>query len=631
MSAFVRPLIAAALAGLLGLAAAFLLYALRPAIDFEMDRPLPSFVTGIHGMERDEAHTFAWTTDRVEIDLEGLNRSGAWFCAVRYRSGRGLEYPQPTVDVAIDGARVTRGDSAPDYQELAFRVPAAGRSGAEITLMVSPTFVPGTSDKRTLGVQIDRLGCRPEGLALPPQRALASAAGSAAFVAGVLAIAGLSLWGSMLVALAVGLGAATMLTIAGGAYGEYPHTILRVAMWTGVVTAAVMTALDRISREPLSSAARAACVISGVAVLLKLIALLHPSKPIVDAMFHAHRLDAVLAGQYHFTQKFIGGVEMPYAIGLYLFAGLWTWITSDHIALIRGVTAATDVAAGLLLYPIVLRAWGQRRTALLAVLAYQLPPVAYGVLGNANLANIFGQSMALVVMAAAVSWSLAPRQVASLAAFSLILAWALGSHVSTATTLVATLGALVVLYFWRGDLARRRSAMAIVIAVIVAAALAWFAYYQHFTGEFSAAFSRMFGGEGVSAAAPGTAEGYMGTGARIRDLISQAIDSAGWPLLILAIFGAIDLARAGVRDRLTSALAAWALVWLVFSASTVFARVGDEYVRYAAEFLGRINLATLPLVAILAARGANRKTLGFVGFAWAIALAVQNWLRWFGQ
>ena len=105
-----------------------------------------------------------------------------------------------------------------------------------------------------------------------------------------------------------------------------------------------------------------------MALWLKLIALLHPAKPVVDALFNAHRLDWVLAGKYYFTQPFIGGVEMPYAIGLYVFASLWTWITSDHTALIRGVTAASDVAAGALLYPIVLRAWGQRRTAVLAVL-----------------------------------------------------------------------------------------------------------------------------------------------------------------------------------------------------------------------------------------------------------------------
>lgn len=616
------------MAGLIGLAAVLIQYTLRPALVFDMDRPLPSFVQGIHGAERDGPLTFAWTAERVEIHLDGLNRAGAWFCTMRYRGdARGPGLPPPAVDVTVDDARVAGGESAPDYQELAFRIPEADRSGARIGMTIAPTFVPGGSDTRTLGVQVDRIGCRPEGLALPPGRAMAAAGGAAAFTGIVLAIAGVSIWGVLLVALAMGLGGAAMLTIDGGAYGAYPQVMVRTALWTSVVVAGLITALDRLARERLSSAARAVCIISGVALWLKLIALLHPSKPVVDALFNAHRLEWVLGGKYHFTQPFIGGVEMPYAIGLYLFASLWTWITSDHTALIRGVTAATDVAAGALLYPVVLRAWGQRRTAVLAVLAYQLPPLAYAVLGDGNLPNIFAQSMALVTMAAAVTWSLAPRHVASLAAFAALLAFALASHVSTATTLMATLGALSVLYFWRGDLARRRSAVAIVLAMILAALLAWLGFYRHFGNEFAAAFARMFSGE--TGAPPGMAEGYMSTGTRIINLLSQVVSGAGWPLLILAVFGAIDLVRSGVRDRLTSAVAAWTLVWLVFSASTVFARVGDEYVRYAAEFLGRINLATLPLIAILAARGANRPWLGIVMFGWAIALAVQNWIGWF--
>ena len=630
MFALVRPLAAAAVAGLIGLGAVITLYTLRPGLAFDMDRPLPSFVRGMHGAERDDAHTFAWTSDRVEIDLDGLNRNAAWFCTVRYRgSARGPNLPAPAIDVTIDDARVTRGEAAPEYQELVFRIPRAGRSGARIGLVITPTFVPGGADTRTLGVQVDRFGCRPEGLALPPRRALAAAGGAAGFTGGVLAIAGVSIWGVLLVALAMGLGGAEMLTIAGGAYGAYPYVLLRTALWMSVVVAGVITALDRLGRERLSSAARAVCVISGVALWLKLIALLHPAKPIVDATFNAHRLEWVLAGKYYFTQQFIGGVEMPYAIGFYLFTSLWTWITGDHTALVRGVAAAADVAAGALLYPVVLRAWGQRRTAVLAVLAYQLPPLAYAVLGDGNLPNIFAQAMALVTMAAAVTWSLAPRRVASLLTFAALLAFALVSHVSTATTLMATLGALSVLYFWRGDLARRRSAVAIVIAMVVASALAWFQFYEHFSNEFAAAFARMFAGQG--GAPPGTAEGYLSTAGRIGNLPSQLVSGAGWPLLILALFGAIDLVRAGVRDRLTSALAAWALVWMVFSASTVFARVGDEYVRYAAEFLGRINLATLPLVAILAARGANRRLLGIVMFGWAIWVAVQSWVGWFAR
>ena len=47
------------------------------------------------------------------------------------------------------------------------------RAGLILTIGVSDTFVPGPGDTRTLGVQLDRVACRPEAgqVALPPPRA----------------------------------------------------------------------------------------------------------------------------------------------------------------------------------------------------------------------------------------------------------------------------------------------------------------------------------------------------------------------------------------------------------------------------------------------------------------------------
>ena len=149
----------------------------------------------------------------------------------------------------------------------------------------------------------------------------------------------------------------------------------------------------------------------------------------------------------------------------------------------------------------------------------------------------------------------------------------------------------------------------------------------------------------VPKGAPTTVDvkGNMDTVGRVRDLVHQFGAAYGWPMLILALGGVWSLVRRGERDRLTSALIAWAVVWIVFSASTVFAGVGDAYVRYSAEFLGRINLATLPLVAILAARGAALGleagtpsylrwplqviAIGLLG--WILFIGLNTWLQWF--
>src|SRR4029079_15623270 len=109
--------------------------------------------------------------------------------------------------------------------------------------------------------------------------------------------------------------------------------------------------------------------------------------------------------------------------------------------------------------------------------------------------------------------------------------------------------------------------------------------------------------EQVSAAA--FAKGNMTTVERVADLARQAVRGLSWPLLLLSAIGVWSLVRRRVRGRLESALLAWAVMWVVLSTSTVFSHVDAAHVRYAVgEFFGRINLATVPLIAILAGRGA---------------------------
>jgi hypothetical protein len=569
----------------------------------------------------------------------------------------------PVLSVEVDGRQVHSLPALPEYHDLGVALPVAEQTGASLVLTVAPTFVPGGSDKRTLGVQIDRLVCRPlSGPVRPPSNALSQATLAAVIFAAGLGLLGLSLSSAMFTAAVVALGQTLMLAIASGAYSTYPGRLPGLAL--GIVVPMILLArgIERWRGKPLSSSARFVLAATASVLFLKLAGLYHPSKPIIDAVFHAHRFDGVLAGLMalasgapagdflFFWQPMPDGVRFPYAIGLYVFAAPWAWMTTDHVALVRTVAATTDALAAAVLYPVIVRAWGDRRVAALAAVIFQLIPLGFPVLGNANLTNLFGTSMALVTMAAAVTWRLDPARFGSLAAFTLLTAWALGSHVSTVTMLTAILGLLFVLYLWQGDAERRRAAWAIAIAGLVAAALVWIAYYRHFMDLYRTAFSRMFGEPAAVASevtlnAAEVIKGNMTMSERVVDLFRQMGIDAGVPLLILAAIGAWTLWRRGSRDRLTSALLAWAGMWLVFSLSTVFAQVGDAYVRYAAEFIGRINLATAPLLAVLAARGAAcgwdantpaawrrpSQITALLLIAWALSLAINGWVGWFSR
>lgn len=638
-----RALLAAVVGGLAAALALVAAYFLHPGLAYEMDRPLPAFITGMHGNESDGQTSFAWTSGAVTAAIPGLDRQQPWSCTIRFRGARAETMPQPILTVTVDGDVAAQVPGTNDYQDLGVTVPAAAEPGATLVMTVAPTFRPGGGDPRELGVQIDRFLCRPASrLVRPPANTLSRAALAAAAFAAGLGLIGLSLSSAMFAAAAIGLGQALMLAIGSGMYGNYSAVLPPLALWIVLPAFVLARAIERVRRAPLSSSARFVFAAGASVAYLKLTALLHPAKPIVDALFHAHRLDWVLGGRFFFEQPMPDGVTFPYAIGLYVAAAPWAWIATNHVALVRAVTVGAEVVAAGLLYPAIVAAWGDRRAAAFATVFYPLAPLPLATLANANLTNLFGQSMALVTIAAAVTWRLDPTRVGTLAAFVLITVGALCSHVSTVTTLAATLGMLAVLYWWRGDRARRRAAIAVAVGLALAIAAAWVLYYGHFVETFRFAFSRMFAHRTPEelAAAQVVVKGQMNVVQRAANLGAQLAGSYGWPLLLLSALGVWSLARRRSRGRLESALIAWAVVWAVLSASTVFAPVGDAYVRYAAEFLGRINLATLPLVAVLAGRGAAfgwepdapaRRLLQVSAVAlvvWTLLVGLETWLGW---
>jgi hypothetical protein len=276
-------------------------YARDSGLSFEMDSRLPGFVSGVYAGERDATASFAWTSGQVVVDIPDIDRRSPWSCSLRFRGPRPPGEQAPVVNVSVDNARVASVPAAGEYQDLGFSVPAGGRP-LRMVLDVSPTFTPGTADKRILGIQIDRLQCRPSGTAWAPTRPLIQAAAAAGFLAAVFVLAGFSLTVSLLSAGVVAFGSAMIVATGAGVYGDYSNTVLRLTLWTVALTCAVMSGAERIARQRFSTAAVWCSRSRRSQSLLKLIALMHPAKPDVDAIFHAHRLTDVIAGRRYFTQ-----------------------------------------------------------------------------------------------------------------------------------------------------------------------------------------------------------------------------------------------------------------------------------------------------------------------------------------
>jgi hypothetical protein len=657
--------IAAALGGALTATAAFVVaFTQHPDLTFEMDRDLPRAASGFYPVERVGQETFAWTSARAEVALARFDRASAWRCAASIRAGRPPGVPLPTVELEVDGVALVRRTVANDYLELEVTVPARPRTpGLRFAIAASPTFVP-PGDPRPLGVQIDRISCRPvgDGMVLPPVRSMIDAAAAAAILGAAFALSGVSVALLAGLTVLVAVAQAFPLSIGPAPYLPYVDSVVTLAAWIAGVTLVIVQLLQWSRREPLHHLARFAIAFSAAALFLKLIGLLHPSKPIVDALFQAHRLEWVLSGRYYFTQTMPDGVRFPYAIALYVFSIPWASLTRDYVTLLRIVVGAVEATAGALLYVMVVRSWNDRVAGALSVVLFHLVPLPYFVLGNGNLTNAFGASASLVTMVAATVWfgvrpgsdqgqtGVRPGsdrgQTPKFAGLTAIATFALLSHVSVFGLLLATLVSTAVFYRWLGGTALAFPARLIFLAGALAAVLAVAIYYGHFTDAYrslertsaSAAEPPPAGGTAAVAPAPG------GTAARsVASRVAAAADQSrfdlGWPVIVLALIGAGRLIFARQRDRLTCAICGWVVTYLAFLTVSVLAPVNVGFERYATEFMNRVDLSTYPAAVLLAACGAGwlwnagtvLRALAIASLGWAFNVGARPWMGWLGD
>ena len=606
-------------AALAGAASAVLVYQRHASVRVEMARGLPAFVTGFYAPERQGRDYFAWSRERVRLRLDLVDRRVAWECRAAVVNWRPPSAGPASVRVESGGRTLLDRQVTEPRAPLDFTVPPdRARPDLDFTIDVSPTFVPGPQDQRQLGLVFEGLRCDPA----PGARArlagpaVARAALAAALVALALSLAGMPAAVAAVLGLFVAIAQAFSLATGTAAHVlTGPPACALAALMAAFCLLPVLAA--RALRRPLSPAAKAAVGVSACALYLKLIFLLHPDKTVVDALFHAHRLDMVLAGRLLFTQLSTSATPFPYAVGLYVFAAPWALFVSDHVTLLRLVVCASEAAAVLLLYPLVVRHWGDRMIGVAAVALYHLAPLPFAVIGNANLTNHFGQSAALAAMAAAAGWAFAGRRTAQVAGLTVITALAFLSHVGTFAVLLPTLLVLALLTHGLLKGTGRGAATGIATAAALAVLLAAGLYYAHFTDVYRPHLAALkadvtavlgSGGRAVPGAAPAGSTGIEHQAPPLQLGFSgaarQTRGAFGLPLIALALAGGWSLARRRRVDRLVLALAAWLTSWAAFLLWSTIRRVEPRYVQDAWEFIGRIEMATTPAVAILAACGA---------------------------
>lgn len=629
--------------GVAGAAAVIAFCSLFPGLSMEMDRDPSRIVNGLYGAERVGQETYAWSSEHATLALRGLDRSTDWSCSVRVRAGRPHASLFPELVVSVDGVIAGTHQVANDYRDVEITIPrASAKSGATVTVTSTKTFVPGPGDKRTLGVMVDRWSCSPtrSGIIRPPARILRAAAVGGAAFGGAFGLIGFGTAAVLGGLLALAFAQAVPLGWDFGMFTPYADRAAWMALAIAALTVLAVRGAERFAGRPMSREARFVAAFTAAVLYLKLIALVHPSKPPIDVIFNAHRLQWVLEGRLFFTQPMPSGVQFPYAIGLYVFAVPWTWLTNDYVLLLRIIVSAAEAIGAVFVYLLVSRVWQDRLAGAIAAGLFHLVPRTFEIVGNANMPNSFGQSLALATLTAAVLWPLQPRQWRQIAGLTVLTAWALLSHISTFTLLSAILFVLTILYWWRGGPELRASARTILGASVVAAVLAVGLYYAHFPEAYRSAL-RVRASASASESQPASESGApLATStafpAKVREAGRLSVAAVGWPIFLLGTAGLVPFWRRQSNDRLTLAVAALMITFGLFVLSVVLMPVERSFQRYAHEFISRVTLATYPAMIVLAGFAAATAFRG-AWFLRAVAavligaagyVGVTTWIDW---
>lgn len=553
---------------------------------------------GFFSIEIDERSKalYSWTAETARISLANLNRSQAHTLAIVFSAGRPEGQPDPLVTLTVDGAAAVSCRVTNTPAPCVAVVPARAADRAVIGLQVTPVYVPGGPDTRTLGVIAHELILTPaSGHFVPSWPVLGATAAAVALAVAAVLLCGVS--GSIAAIAAVGIGLSFVwLLLQDGAYvGGYVDSLLNVAIGAAIGGAlvALLRRLWPIAGAPDWSVA-AGLVLA--ATVVKLGFFNHPLATIGDGIFQLHRAQMVRAGAYFFTsitpRPFF---EFPYAIGLYVTAlPFWSRFPTDidQVHLLRGVALGADALVGIACYVAVFRQWGDRRAALLVAGLWPFARAPLEALCNSNLTNVFGQGLFGVAMAG-LAWIAAAG--ASAPAVAIALAFLTGaylSHFSTFSVGVPLVGVVACALVAVGRGRTRRAGWWVLAIGLVAAGVAYAAYYSHFTEVYRATWARVASHETVEAAGSSIA---ATPATKLQRWASGTSDDYGLPGLVLAAaaaIGAFELTRRRLRDGLTLVLGGWLAIWIGFTLLGILSAVQM-----------RVNLAAAPLFVCLGAYG----------------------------
>jgi uncharacterized membrane protein len=458
------------------------------------DRP---FLGAIHSSERDPnlQRTYRWTQPESVIQLPGVGRQD-FSVRLELSGARPEGFPPPEIQIfsrpTAEGPErlLLTAQPAPDLQWYEFRVerdPDLSNGDLRLVLRTTNPFTP-EGDPRELGVRLFHVTVTPldtpqKGIIPPIQHAMPLLA-AALFCTLTLAYLGWAPGMAALAGLIWSLGTAAFLiwdrTWLTSASSVLPQAWIAALVmlfflrplvgviyrWAGVA----WPVFDR----------RVLLTIFALAVVARLGGQLHPEVFSPDVNFHANRLVEVMGGKLLFT---VASAEWAYhrtfyLPTVYLFMTPFQWLLDDRFLTVRVFTVLLDTSSVFMLYILARQALGSGRAGLWASILFVTFPQGVLLFSWGTTANMFAQwTMLAAITFVIVAYERLHRPLVW--GLLLVVAFlALMSHPGTVQLTGVMLGITLVLWAWRRrEVGPMRSWWLLGAGVLVAAVVAFFAYY----------------------------------------------------------------------------------------------------------------------------------------------------------
>ncbi len=608
-----------------------LAYQVRPSYHLEPGKTDGAFWSRINDKETDPntKQTYRWTTDVSILTLPGVG-GGDYRVRLTLNGARPAGRPSPHLIVRAGDTILADLQPAPTSQTYDLAVPAAvAADDLQLVLQTPNAFLENPAHPeqgRRLGIVLYSVDVIPvgTGLVIPPLGTvlpLALAAVLPALLLGMLGggAAGVRVVGLGGAAVQAGFLLADRLFLTPLA-GLLPVLELSVGglllvlgpLWRVLYHAGGITWSAHEQRGLLG--------LFATTWVIRLAGQLHPQIQIIDLLFHQHRFDAVLAGNWLFTipSEEWGGRQTFYLPTPYIFMLPLQALLHDELLTIRVFTVTLDTLGVFFVYYLAKRAFSDGRAGLFAAVLSVTFPIAILPFSWGITANLFGQTTGLAALALIIGMYDRLTRLGPWLLLTAVLTLALLSHPGSVQLTGVTVAGLIVAWAWQawhprlsnsvpseGAAGARAAWGALVAALVVAMGVAWFGYYQHFAaeqlktlGEIQAAraaealkkgWSIKVGGE-VNDASLGLHQRILTDRTQWVVAVGQDFVAEAWAYfhtipLLSALLGFFVVRRsrspAGpptpIRRRMLLAAAAWATVVVAYA---IIGAVANLYVRY---------------------------------------------------